>query len=219
MGRVYVFGDEAGNFDFDLKQGASLWFILGSITLYDPSVGDRLLALRRELAWQGVALDSTFHASEDLQIVRDEVFRLLAGEAVRIDYTIVEKRKTIPRLQRDKERFYKQTWFMHFGYVARGILSTKDELLVVAASLGTKKGRRAMRMALEDVVNQSAAFCSNYQAAFWPAESDPCLQVADYVTWAAQRKYEQNDTRPYDLIKDKVATEFRPFDAGTTYYY
>src|SRR6266511_2707328 len=130
MARVYVFADEAGNFDFTLKQGASRWFILGSVTLYDPSLGDRLLTLRRELAWQGVALDSTFHASEDLQIVRDEVFRLLQKETFRIDYTVVEKRKTMPHLQTDKDRFYKQTWFMHFKYVARGIAHRSDELLV-----------------------------------------------------------------------------------------
>jgi hypothetical protein len=76
-----------------------------------------------------------------------------------------------------------------------------------------------MRNALEDIVDQSAWWCSNYQAAFWPAESDPCLQIADYITWAAQRKYEQQDERSYNVIKDKVRTEFRPFDSGSTYYY
>jgi len=96
MERVYVFADEAGNFDFSLKQGATKWFILGSIMTDDPSIGDRLLALRRELAWQGVALDSTFHATEDLQVVRDEVFRFLSGENFRIDCTLMEKRKTMP---------------------------------------------------------------------------------------------------------------------------
>ncbi len=219
MARVYVFADEAGNFDFTLTQGASRWFILGSVTIHDPSIGDRLLALRRDLAWQGVALDSSFHATEDLQIVRDEVFRFLQGEAFRIDFTVVEKRKTMPHLQADMERFYKQTWFMHFNYVAKGIARKADELLVVAAWLGTKKRRKAMRNALEDIVDQAAWWCHNYQAAFWPAESDPCLQVADYVTWAAQRKYEQQDERSYNVIKDKVRTEFRPFDAGDTYYY
>ena len=32
MARLYVFADEAWNFDFTLNQGASHWFILGSIT-------------------------------------------------------------------------------------------------------------------------------------------------------------------------------------------
>jgi hypothetical protein len=61
-----------------------------------------------------------------------------------------------------------------------------------------------MRIALEDVVDQSAWWCKSYQAAFWPAESDPCLQIADYVTWAVQRKYQQQDERSYELIEDKT---------------
>ena len=218
MERVYVFADEAGNFDFSLKQGATKWFILGSIMTDDPSIGDRLLALRRELAWQGVALDSTFHATEDLQVVRDEVFRFLSGENFRIDCTLMEKRKTMPHRQ-EMERFYKQTWYTHFKYVSRGVARKADELLVVAAWIGTKKRRRAMRIALEDVVDHCAWWCKSYQAAFWPAESDPCLQVADYVTWAVQRKYELGDDRSYQLISSKIRTEFRPFDVGATRYY
>jgi hypothetical protein len=64
---------------------------------------------------------------------------------------------------RDMERFYKQTWYMHFKYVARGIAKKADELLVVAAWIGTKKRRKAMRIALEDVVDQSAWWCKSYQ--------------------------------------------------------
>jgi hypothetical protein len=92
--------------------------------------------------------------------------------------------------------------------------------LVVAASLWTKKRKKAMRAALEDVVWQSAwQKTLNYQVAFWPCDSDPCLQVADYCTWAVQRKYEIEDTRSYDLISNNIRTEFRPFDMGTKTYY
>jgi hypothetical protein len=138
MARFYVFADEAGNFDFSRRQGATSWFVLGSVTLDDPTIGDRLHALRRDLAWQGVGLGSTFHASVDLQIIRDEVFRILGGESFRTDFTIVEKRKTMPHLQ-SEERFYKQTWYLHFKYVAKGVAKKADDLLVVAASIGLKK--------------------------------------------------------------------------------
>lgn len=59
----------------------------------DCSVGDRLLALRRELAWSGVQLDQ-FHATSDKQRVRDRVFDLLAASDFRFDVTILDKRKT-----------------------------------------------------------------------------------------------------------------------------
>lgn len=50
-------------------------------------------------------------------------------------------------------------------------------------------------------------------------ESDPCLQIADYCTWAIQRQWERNDTRSTDLIKDKIKTQFDVWGRGETYYY
>lgn len=220
MARVYVFGDEAGNFDFARKQGASLWFIIGTLTVGSTTHLDELTTLHRELAWQGASLDSAFHATEDKPVVRDQVFSLLQRVDFRFDATILEKPKTLPRIAADPERFYKQAWFLHFKYVAPRILSRDDELLVVAATLGTKKRKKAFLAAVDDVVWQSAwQRTLNYQVASWPAESDPCLQAADYCTWAVQRKYERNDDRSYQLIQNKIATEFRPFDMGTQVFY
>jgi hypothetical protein len=50
-------------------------------------------------------------------------------------------------------------------------------------------------------------------------ESDPCLQVADYCTWAIQRKWERNDNRSYDLISGKLESEYDVWAIGRTYHY
>ena len=215
--RKYVFADEAGNFDFRDRTGASRFFILTTVTADSPDVGDDLLKLRRTLAWDGIALESNFHATEDAQAVRDQVFGVLVDHDFRIDTTILEKRKTQPHLAENKERFYKMAWFLHFKHVAPRITSANTELLVIAAQIGTKRRRKTMRLAIEDVVDQSTR--CKWEVAFWPAESEPGLQVADYCCWAIQRKYEKADTRSYDLIEDKIETEFRPYDVGTETYY
>ena len=215
--RKYVFADEAGNFDFRDKHGASRYFILTTVTADSPQVGDDLLALRRGLAWDGIALESNFHAAEDAQAVRDQVFDVLADHDLRIDATSLEKPKTQPHLANNGELFYKTAWFLHFKYVAPQIADATDEMLVIAAQIGTKRRRKAMRRAIADVVDQSTK--CEWEVAFWPAGSDPCLQVADYCCWAIQRKHEQGDARSYDLIKDRIKTEFRPFDVGTELYY
>ena len=49
-----------------------------------------------------------------------------------------------------------------------------------------------------------------FHTAFAPTMSDPCLQVADYLAWAVQRKYELGDERSYDLVK--------PFAVGSLQY-
>jgi hypothetical protein len=48
----------------------------------------------------------------------------------------------------------------------------------------------------------------------WPSASDPCLWVADYCTWAIQRKWERGDTRSDDLIKDRIRSEFDIWERG-----
>jgi hypothetical protein len=62
MSTVYLFGDEAGNFDFSDGPGASRYFILATVTMSNCQAGDRLQALRRRLAWQGVHLGAVLHA-------------------------------------------------------------------------------------------------------------------------------------------------------------
>ncbi len=83
MARRYVFADECGNFDFSGKTGASKYFILTTVCTDDCAAGDALTHLRRELAWEGIGLDTAFHAAWDKQVVRNRVFALLARHNLR----------------------------------------------------------------------------------------------------------------------------------------
>lgn len=216
MADKYVFADEAGNFDFSSQPGASRYFILTTVTTHDPGLGDRVLSLRRDLAWRGVNLDRALHATTELQDVRDEVFELLGGFEFRVDATIFEKRKALPRLY-EEARFYQMVWWLHFKFVAPKIVRAGDRLLVTAASLGTKKKRADFHHAISRVASQVVPV--EHRVAFWPAESDPCLQVADYCTWAIQRKWELGDERSHVLIADKIRSEFDVWGIGPTNYY
>lgn len=219
MGRKYIFADEAGNLDFrPPSYGATRYFTLATVTLEDCAVGDALLDLRRELLWQGVPLGGHFHATEETQIVRDRVFALLAEYDFRIGATIYDKAKTQPHLQADRERFYKTAWLTHLRHVAPLVVEPADELLVIGASIGTKRQRKDFDDLLDDVVSQVSP-STTYKAAFWSAGSDPCLQVADYCCWAIQRKWERGDPRSYVLIQDKVKTEHDFFQYGMKRYY
>lgn len=109
----YVFADEAGNFDFSQKPSASRYFVLCTVTMDTCAAGDKVLSLRRELGWRGVHLEQVFHASDDPQAVRDEMFALLGAEDIRVDATVLEKRKAQPHLQSERD-LYKMAWFLHF---------------------------------------------------------------------------------------------------------
>ena len=158
-----------------------------------------------------------FHATEDPQAVRDEVFKILSGGYFRIDATILEKSKAQLHLQNERA-LYKMAWYLHFKHVAPGVATPADRMFVIASSLGTKKKRATFHTAVDEVVDQVSP-CASHRVAFWPAASDPCLQVVDYCVWAIQRKWERDDTRSYDLIKDKVDSEFDVWSIGPTHYY
>jgi len=217
VARVHVFADEGGNFDFSRRKGASRYFILTTVTLANCTIAEDLLALRRQLAWDGHELTQEFHATEDQQAVRDAVFGVLAGHEFQVDATIFDKSKTQPHLQ-NEAGFYKLAWSYHFRNLAPRILAPNDELFVVAAALGTRRLRAIFRQAVDDVVSQGIG-PARFRTQFWPAASDPCLQVADYCCWAVQRKWEGGDDRSYVLIRDKIVSEYEMFNRSSTTYY
>jgi hypothetical protein len=109
-------------------------------------------------------------------------------------------------------------WYLHFKHVAPDVATRADRMFVVASSLGTKKKRGTFHGAVDEVVSQVSP-CASHRVAFWPAASDPCLQVVDYCVWAVQRKWELDDRRSYDLFKDKIASEFGVWSIGREHYY
>jgi hypothetical protein len=218
MDRICVYADESGNFDFSRHPSASRYFILTTVTFVNHAISTALLDLRRELAWSGVDLSADFHATEDQQAVRDEVFRVIGEHDFRIDVTLIDKPKAQVHIRSSDERFYQYPWYYHMKKLAPQIVRPNGELFVVAASLGTKAKREAYYEGIRDVMSQVSP-TTEFRTACWPAAVDPALQVADYCSWAVQKKWERNDLRSYDLIKPKIASEFDLFRRGTRLYY
>ena len=99
--------------------------------------------------WENHNLPGPFHATTDMQVVRDRVFELLSKHDFRVDATIFwRKRKVLPRTSclMKKRHFTRYAWFYHMKYVANRIVATQDdELMVIASSIGTR--RKFMKLA------------------------------------------------------------------------
>jgi hypothetical protein len=208
----YLFLDESGTLDFTPK--GTRYFALTSIGIDDCRCGNELIELRRTLALQGISLVQEFHATEDYQHVRDRVFASISQHKMRIDSTIVEKSGIAEHLRASEYRFYKQILFRHLKHVVPQIMQPDDTLLVVCAALGTRRDREIHRANLQDVIEQVQPSGSVIRFAFWPAAIEPCLQVADYCSWAIHRKWERHDERSYVLISDMICSEFDLFSKG-----
>src|SRR5438132_1137733 len=146
MPRLYVFADEAGDFTFSRHPRASRYFIVCTITLTSCDLCDSLMALRREFSWRKYTLGDYFHATEDKQNVRNEVFSLIQQSAgMQIQATIMEKSKAQFQVRRSESRFYKYGWLYHFRYGVSQPMRSFNEILITAASIGTKSKRNTFK--------------------------------------------------------------------------
>lgn len=212
--RKHLFADETGNFDFSRKSGATRYFILASITLREcGTVNARLQELRHQMAWEGHDHPGPFHATKDPAPVRNRVLGIIEDLDLRVDALVLEKAKAMPHIRATEERFYKHAWF----YLMRFVLPRLNcrELLVVPASIGNNKRRTAFHDVVREVMQQVGTI--TYRTACWDANSDACLQVADYCGWALQRKWEMGDMIPYGRIQSKIRSEYDLFAPGRSF--
>ena len=217
--RTYIYADESGDLAFSNQSGASRYFILTTVAVVDHAVESDLLALRRELAWHAEGLAIGFHATDDRRAVRSRVFTILGNHHFRVDATIFEKRKARPEIRPTRESFYGFAWYYHLSGLVPALSSDNNELLIVAAS--TNKAMHHEFHSAVATIAAAVAPASIINSSVWSAASSPMIQVADYCAWAIKRKWETtpSDTNHYNLIRDKVASEFDLFQSGTATYY
>jgi hypothetical protein len=217
---LYIFLDEAGNRDF--SENGTRYFLFCAVLRERPfESGARLVDLKYDLIEEG-GDNFRFHASEDLQAIRDRVFSIIASDLAktRIEALFVEKRKTHPGLQAE-DRFYPEL----LGYFLRHLLYAIDltvykELLVFTDKLPTGKNKK---LSFEKIVKEtlSRMVPPNVKYRLLHHDSQSCmdLQIADYCTWAIYRKLDRGDGRSHELIKSAIRKEFNLFREGRKYYY
>jgi hypothetical protein len=210
--------DEAGCFTFNRDNRASKYFIVCTVAMDSCEVGNGLLELRRDMVWRKLPVREEFHACEDKNQVRNEVYDYLKSHDFRVDITILEKSKAQPQVRLSPQTFYKYAWYYHFRHIGPEVMRGKTELHITAASIGTNKGQAVYTAAVNDVIQQTVKL-RNWATFFPRAIAEPCLQVADYCAWAVQRKWERGDDQWLRKIEDKIATQFDLWRTGTKHYY
>ena len=144
----YLFIDESGNFDFSPK-GTRYFSLTGFITDDPITKRENLVSLRYRLLSEGVDHEY-FHATEDKQAVRDEVYSFLAslGDTYEVHSVIAQKNKTHPTLYKESYKkgekqitlttgieLYKKLCECLLKYVFTGKSLRAKKIVVVLGSL------------------------------------------------------------------------------------
>lgn len=214
---AYLYFDEAGNFDF--SQNGSKYFIMTCVVSKRPfSTHGDLLDIKYNCLEKGLDLNR-FHATEDKQAVRDQVFGVIANHMVEFQVysVIIRKNRTSPAL-RDERRFYPQVFEWLTKYMCPRSLLGVDHVVAVTDRIPVAKKQDDIKQALKSALKKNLAG-RRYSLFHHESRSDLNLQIADYVCWAIQRKWEQNDNRSYALIKSAIKGEGDLFACGGIEYY
>lgn len=224
MKTLYLFIDESGNFDFSLS--GTKFFILTVLSTRNPfEIGAPLLRLRYDLlpnyaCGSGIEEQGYFHASENTQEVRNNVFSIISTieHPMRVDSVIAQKNKANPKFYKQPLEFYKVLGESLLKYAFnRAEWQDYDHVVVVFSSLFDKKKRGILKQTFKSLIKQHAKV--TFALYFHDSKFDLCNQVADYFGWAIYRKWESADVRSYMIVENLVKSEFSIFAQGETQYY
>lgn len=213
-----MYADETGNLDYDVeKQGASAYFGFGT-AVFDRAHPEALwggLDLRARLTdgegdRPGLQLPKGFHAVNDTPATKAATFAVIREQAPRFDSTFLYKKNAYSSVRAQGEmRLYKMAWYLHFKHVAVKATSPGDTIVVVVATLGTKRKQAEAHAALKDVCAQ---INRKYILCVWDSATSWGLQVADYGLWAMQRRLEGRSGTWYeDYVEPSCASMYTPW--------
>lgn len=217
---LYLFIDEGGNFDF--SAGGTKYFILTCLLEERPFPSyDMLRSLKYNLLEQGTNIEY-FHASEDKQAVRNDVFSIIQDnlDHVHICSMIVQKNKANPNV-REESAFYTKVFRMLMKWVVEKHVHGRDyeRVILFTDVMPVAKKKRAMEKGVKLELSALLREGIEYRIYHHQSKSNLNLQVADYCNWAIWRKWTMGDTRSYELIRQSIDAEWDVFRAGEVEYY
>ena len=209
LGCLYIFIDEGGNLDFSLK--GTKYFTLTALSKLRPfNAGKQLCDLKYDLIETGVCLER-FHATEDKQMTRDLVFKIIAQNlsGCCFDSVIVEKSKTHLSLRIDA-KFYPKV----LGHLLKHVLNahpqgTVQKVVIMTDRLPIARNRNAIEKTVKQFLSIliKSRSINSYEILHHPSCSSFELQIVDYVNWAIYRKWEHHDYRSLNHILTAVVSQ------------
>jgi hypothetical protein len=233
----HYFVDEAGDGTiFNSKgrviigdEGCSKFFMLGLLNVNDfAKLSSELKTLHQELladpylkkvpSMQPEAKKTaiTFHAKDDCQEVRREVFSLIIKHDVQFFALIRDKSVILQKINEHNLKSLSYRYHPNHLYdrcvsrLFRNQIHKEDGYTIHFAKRGNRDRTEALKKALEQARNNfrlKYGINTTSPIEVLPSTplTSPCLQVVDYFLWALQRMYERGDDRYWDFISSKVS--------------
>jgi hypothetical protein len=208
MTSLNIFIDVSGNYDFSIRGTRNIVLTCIRCTDIGPGILE-LLTLKHKIIARGIDIEY-FHASEDKQPIRDEVFDIVSTlRNIRINSLVLEKRRLNPassKLHSFYPMLVEQLLKCTFSQ-AEMDKQEHERVLIFADKESSRRNERetlvkSLKMSIGRILGNIPYFICMHSSA-----SHPYLQIVDYCSWAIYVRNERLETRPYDKIKHLVTSE------------
>jgi hypothetical protein len=216
MTALYVFIDVSGNYDF--SSTGTRYLVMTGLTCTDICSGIiELHTIKHRLLEGGIAVEY-FHAAEDPQAVRNQVFGIVSKFIhVRIDSVIAEKSKIPASLQSTAQIYPFMVEKLYNNLLGGGVEIRKSDkvLIFMDRESAHSRERESLIKGIKKYLSQHLPR-TPYRILMHASMSHLYLQVVDYCSWAIYRKWEMSDLRSYDKIQLLMKSESIIFEKGET---
>lgn len=205
---MYIFVDEAGDLS-DFSVTGSKYFLLAAVIANDHGPCNGLTDLRHDLERELYELPRGFHAKNDPKPRRQRVLKCLREMHIEIHLVAIRKEIIFDHLRTS------EAWLYGFALkkvatslsIALSNNASRKRLVLPSYSTGTLK-------------RQTAVLCRNtvlelfpqvFEIAIWESSSHAGSQIADYCSWAIQRKLERDDDTALNEISQHIKSVISPW--------
>jgi len=213
---AFIYIDEAGDFDF--TSGGTEHFVMTCMVTKEPcSIAAGLLKVRYKTISDLKAITKrsekyySFHASNDLQYIRDEVFQILHRCRRNFQtFAVVLNKANLKSQHKVDSHVYASafTQLIDIAFRHSSLVATSKAVVVVTDSIPVQKRKDTVRAQLKQCLKRWAAgHKKSYQLFHHQSANELNLQAVDYLSWALFRKWERGDMRSFDIVSESVVVE------------
>lgn len=196
----FLFIDESGDFDF--SESGTKYFVMAGVLTHNPvQTALPLQTLRYRMLEKGMNV-SSFHASPDLQLVRDSVFEQILNLKDMSAHVVYGSKAVLNDSLRNTQalHFHFTSALMRY-HLQSGALKESSRLIVVIDQSLTPKKQSAFHASIKPLFKE---FKRDFQVFFQSMKTDYNGQIADYVAWAKFKQLERDEHRPWQALTSSL---------------
>jgi hypothetical protein len=199
--------DESGDLGFDFsKEGTSKHLIITLMIAEDKRPVSALVkkVFKTLPPARKHKSGGELHARYEKEITVKRLLSALATKDIKIASMRLDKRKLL--ISGNPNELYTSVVISLINRLySDGHISDNDSISLIASRRNTSKYLNERFS--ESVVNRATGKF-NFKVSIVKPYDDKCLQAVDFVSWAFWQKYEKGDSTYFDIISDKVISEY-----------